>query len=246
MRYLIPVLLLFLVACRSQSAPNVEATVQAAIAATNAAQPTVAPTPFPTATSESTNTPTSTATSNPTPTKRATATPKPYQPLFTDIEPLGCQQDEFQKITWCSKYYTDDIEDYVLSQTEPSVDVAVYVGLKGTESLLRWDIGYAGDDWIFIDEIILLIDGTPHQVPVDEYENIDTDICCGGVVFEYFDRLIDDPWLLMQIVSSDESKVRLSGEGGHIDHVLTQREIVIIGRALATYEQNGGRIKPSS
>jgi hypothetical protein len=80
---LIPLLLLTLVVsgCFNQPTPDVEATVAAALAATQTAQPTDTPTPYPTdtPTPEPTSTPTDTPTPYPThtPTPEPTSTPTP-------------------------------------------------------------------------------------------------------------------------------------------------------------------------
>lgn len=66
---------LLLAACGGTPTPNIEATVQAAIAATQSAQPTETPTPKPTDTPLPTDTPTPKPTDTPVPTE--TPTPKP-------------------------------------------------------------------------------------------------------------------------------------------------------------------------
>ena len=74
---------LFLVACGGMPTPDLEATVQAAVAATEAARPTETPTPKPTVTPE----PTPTATPEPTVTPAPTDTPVP--PTATPIPPTS-------------------------------------------------------------------------------------------------------------------------------------------------------------
>lgn len=183
--------------------------------------------------------PTNTAIPTETPTpKPPTATPAPK---FANVKPLGCEYDEFQEINWCSKYNTADIDDVVITHGD-AVDVAVYVGLADGRAFMRWDIDYKGDDWIFIDEIMFLIDGTRYDIPVYRYDDISTDVCCGGTVFELYDRKVDSPEILLRIVNAREVKIRVSGDDGYHDHTLTRRQIEIITRALATYEKNGGAL----
>jgi len=76
---------LTLVGCSSEPEPDIEATVAAALAATQTAAPTQTPLP-PTATPEPTHTPTPVPTDTPTPEPTATATPQPTDtsvPLLT-------------------------------------------------------------------------------------------------------------------------------------------------------------------
>jgi hypothetical protein len=185
----------------------------------------------------STPKPTSTATETPLPTNAAT----PLPPLFGDVEPLLCEVDDFKGIEWCSKYATTDIEDYVLSGGTADTDFAIYTGALEGEAFLRWDILYNGDDWIFLDEIILMIDGKAYDVPVNEYEDITTDVYGGGRVIEQFDRFIDDIKIPLMIAFADEVKLRVAGSDGFYDKTLTVREIEIVRRALKSYEDKGGQ-----
>ena len=237
---LIVIALMLLVACSNASTTPDETAIARAVVetiaagATETAQavPTQAPTPKPT----NTSTP-----------KPPTATPTPYRPQFGDVAPLGCEEDEFQGITWCSIFATDDIENAIYSPND-EVEVKVYVGIKGQgesaspDVFLRWAIAYVGDDWIFIDQIVFLVDGEKHTLPVDSYEDVSSDVLSGGSVLEIYDSKVQAIPLLVDIANADEVKIRVSGDGGHHDHILTDREIEIVTRALATYEQHGGRL----
>lgn len=215
-----------------------EAEIATAVAATVAAQPTDVQIPEPTETPTELPVPTST----PKPTAAPIPTEAPYQPQFSDYEPLICELDEFKGISFCTPYKTARREGESYDLLMP-VNVAPYVGIPEDDRsvYVRWSILYHGDDWIFIDQIIFLVDGERYELPVDDLRDITTDVWDSGDVMESYDREVDDLSLLVKIARADRAEVRLSGER-YKDWLLTDQETYYIARVLATYEEYGGRL----
>lgn len=231
------IILLLIAACGGQPQTvtvEVEVTriVEVVITAT---PPPATTTPLPTATPESTATPA------PTPTPEPTTPPTPQPDLFPDLQPLGCEYDDFKDIDYCSKYSTEGIKPVVINGDQ-DFDFAVYTGYHRGDSLafMRWNIVYSGKDWIFFNQITVIADGERYSLPVDDLYDIATDTISGGVV-ESYDRLIEqDQSILLKIAFANEVKVRLSGRSGDYDRALTPRETEIIQRAIKTYQDKGG------
>jgi hypothetical protein len=234
---------LVLAACTSEShedeiARAVEATVQAMPTATIKSTATVTKQPSPT------TTPTESPTEKPMISlSLPTVTPTPLSRIFgEEIVALGCEYDEFQAIEFCSKYRTDDISDPIrITNFSADLDVAAYVGKGKAAPFLRWDIVYLGEEWLFVDEIVFVVDGVRYQVLVNTFTDLRTDVLDGGRVMEHYDALIDSYDVLLAIAFGEEVKVRLSGRNGTSDKVMTWREVEIIRRAMKTFEDAGGR-----
>lgn len=83
--------------------------------------------------------------------------------------------------------------------------------LEGYPPVLRLSIMYSGDDWIFIDKIILKPGDTRYTFEIDP----DTDVS-GGKIYEYFTLILTDVsiGLLDDIINSESqtAKLRLDGD----------------------------------
>lgn len=176
----------------------------------------------------------------------ATPTPTgPYEPLFADYAPFDCEYAEFQDITFCSALNTENFPQLDLSPLRQGKDIAsigVYVGDNDETLYFRWDITYIGDDWLFLDEVVFLVDGERFVLPIERYRDVNSDTLDGGLVYEEVDTNVEDFQLLVDIALAEEVKVRLGGSEGVFDKTLDEHDLEIIRRALATYEQRGGRL----
>jgi len=107
---------------------------------------------------------------------------------------------------------------------------------------VRWTITYIGDDWLFLDRIIFLIDEQRHIITFDPLRQRFSDVVPGGGVIESIEVPVESIAALIDIVTSKSVQVRLSGSDGNIDKVLTDYEKQILLRTLATYEERGGQL----
>ena len=95
---------------------------------------------------------------------------------------------------------------------------------------------YRGKDWIFFDEVIFSVDGKNTTIAVD-YFDVDRHILIGGVSESAV--LFPDNFqieLLRSIVNSSEPIIRLQGDSGRKDIILTAKEKKAFGEVLELYD----------
>lgn len=117
---------------------------------------------------------------------------------------LKKNKDEFEQVTW---YKTAPFQNGNLSNK-----FYVYVGESSTNVWTRIYICYSGEDWIFFDKVIILIDGDPFELPFEEYTNKKTEVVSGGV-YEWIDIQGDEYQILLnRIIMAETVKIKLSGK----------------------------------
>jgi hypothetical protein len=169
-----------------------------------------------------------------------------YQPVLAQVNPLGCKYDAFQDWEVCSRLETQDFDRPMNSWGMVNGNLVLIESLlvqpTDEQPEVRWAITYVGDDWIFLDRIIFLFDGKRHVVTFDPLQQRFTDVLEGGSVAESVEVPVDSIADLIDIVTSQNVQVRLSGSDGNVDKDLTDYEKEIFLRTLATYEQRGGQL----
>lgn len=116
---------------------------------------------------------------------------------------LDIETDEFRKIKWI---YPDRVRKTYGNK------VYAYFGIKDGEVLpLRFVIRYYGDNWLFWEQAIFLIDGESYHY--NPYKRPNTDNS-GGSVWETSDEAMTSTALeiITQMINAKEIKYRLSGD----------------------------------
>lgn len=117
---------------------------------------------------------------------------------------LKKRKDEFEGITW---YKTTSFNNGNVSNK-----IYVYVGETERNAWTRIYVSYFGEDWIFFDKIIFLVDGDPIELQFDDYKDKKTEVVSGGV-YEWVDVPgADYSILLSRIIMAETVKVKLSGK----------------------------------
>ena len=169
-----------------------------------------------------------------------------YQPVLTQADSLDCTYDAFQDWEVCSRLKTQDFDEPVNSwgMVDGGAVLIETLLVQPTDEQpqVRWAITYVGDDWIFLDSVIFLYDGQRHIVTFDPLRHGFTDVLEGGSVAESIEVPVESLAALIDIITSQNVQVRLSGSDGNIDKDLTGYEKQILLRTLATYEQRGGQL----
>jgi hypothetical protein len=154
------IFLLFIIsACSSAPPPNVEATVQAAVAATQAAQPTNTPTPKPTVTPVPTNTPA------PTDTPASTSTPKPPTLTPTPSGPL-------MEILSLNDYVDRAGYLHIVGEVENLSDQQAFEFIKAIATLYDDSGNVVGSEYTYtLLEVLLPGEKSPFDITTNQFEN---------------------------------------------------------------------------
>lgn len=110
--------------------------------------------------------------------------------------------------------------------------IRIYIGINSNEAFLRLVSDYHGSDWIFMNQVILLIDGNKYKY---EISNPVRDIVSGSGVKEKSDALVNaELEVIVKAIAGSKGKVeiRFSGENKVEDFTLSQREINCIQETL--------------
>jgi len=126
-------------------------------------------------------------------------------------------KDEFYERTFYKHSILKGLKRIVLT-TNGSVAFYLYFSVPFNSQKaagLRLYVMYHGDDWIFFDRIIVLIDGTPIEIKCEP----ETETLSGNGIVEFTDvSVIDNPELYLALTKmTDDSviKVRLTGKYKH-------------------------------
>lgn len=126
-------------------------------------------------------------------------------------------KDEFYERTFYKHSSVKSIRQLTL-KTSGSVAFYLYFSVPFDSEKaqgLRLYVMYHGDDWIFFDRVIVLIDGTPIEIECDP----ETEVFSGNGIAEFTDiSVIDNPELYLALTKmTDDSiiKVRLTGKYKH-------------------------------
>lgn len=158
---------------------------------------------------------------------------------------ITAKVDEFRSITW----YRDN--------SSPKYDNAnsfyAYFGEKkgeyGNSILpLRLKVQYYGDDWLFHDKFIVLIDGKTYSIIPDEVKR---DSGYGGYIWEWSDQALKDYLLgeeymislLIDIINSNEAKIKFIGDNYYDIRIITKRQKEALRNVLLSYVAKGEYIQ---
>lgn len=107
-----------------------------------------------------------------------------------------------------------------------------YIGQKGDNYWLRLKFQYASDDWLFINNGILLIDGEQYTIS----GNWERDNNSG--IWEWLDLQVgtNERIILDKLANSESAKVRYEGRQYHDDRTITSKEKDIIKKTLEIFD----------
>lgn len=139
--------------------------------------------------------------------------------------------DQVEQITW---YHPSSAPQYINNNS-----CYIYMGKSGNDYpyyWLRWVMSYAGNDWIFFDNVTISVDGTNYYKSFD-YFDVTRDNNYGGV-WEYVDIPVeeDDLEILNAIADSDQTIIRFQGDTYRYDKTVTQAEKAGIRAVLDAYD----------
>lgn len=136
--------------------------------------------------------------------------------------------DKVQGITWyepTERPYYADIRSYVLP----------YIGIQNGNAWLRLVYWYTADDWIFWENLTIMVDGKKYYEYVGAFgteRDNDTE------VWEYYDKAAtdEDIEMLWAIADSEETIVRFQGDNYHYDLTVSASDKNAIRKVLTAYE----------
>lgn len=141
---------------------------------------------------------------------------------------LDKSYDKVQGITWyepTERPYYADTRSYVLP----------YIGIQNGNAWLRLAYWYTADDWIFWENLTIMVDGKKYYEYVGAFgteRDNDTE------VWEYYDKAAtdDDIEMLWAIANSVETIVRFQGDNYHYDLTISSSDKNAIKKVLTAYE----------
>jgi len=149
--------------------------------------------------------------------------------------------DEFKKRTFYTdkRFVTYPIEKYGSSSFKFGLYCSKADG-ENTVSGLRLDLEYLSEDWLFIESIILLIDGVSFQFDCD----FDGEVAYGSGIRETFDAPITLKLFnaLNKITKDSVVKIRLNGSKYYNEFEFSWAQRVAIPLFLKYYKDSGGQI----
>ena len=147
---------------------------------------------------------------------------------FKKLDP---EEDKVQGITW---YYPSATPNYINTRSY----VLPYIGKNSYSTWLRLVINYTGDDWVFWETAIFVVDGTRYTKTYS-YFDVERDNDYGDV-WEYVDisPTESDIQMLWAIANSKETIVRFQGDNYHYDLTIKSSDKTAIKQVLTAYELN--------
>lgn len=142
---------------------------------------------------------------------------------------LRKEEDKVEGITWYesnSQPYYENYGCYALP----------YIGEKGSSVWLRFRMNYTGDNWVFFEKVIFVVDGEKTTKYYDYYDvNRDNGY---GDVWENVDisPSSSDIELLKKIANSTETTIRFQGDDYHYDFTVPSSQKQGIKDVLAAYD----------
>ncbi|TFD92758.1 hypothetical protein E2605_18105 [Dysgonomonas capnocytophagoides] len=130
------------------------------------------------------------------------------KPLF------NYRYDEFEKTTW--------IEHKSIPKYVNTKGFYTYIGMKDNSVWERLVIRYHGEDWLFIQKIMIKADESIFEITPQKVER-DND----SQVWEYIDITPDKTEIAMisNVIASKTTKIRFEGKQHYFDWVLSSKEI---------------------
>lgn len=116
---------------------------------------------------------------------------------------------------------------------------AYIVKADGEPPQLRWVVQYRGDDWLFIEQVELFVDGAKYSAE----PRFERDFG-GGAVWEWSDQAASpaEVALLQRIAASKQAALRLRGRQYKLDRDISPRQKAGLRKVLGAYEALGGAL----
>lgn len=143
---------------------------------------------------------------------------------------MRIKEDAIAGITW----FTDKSSPNYLNTNA----FYAYIGRDiNYKAWLRLIIRYCGDDWLFINKIIINVDGENYQITENEYDEFKSDNS-GGQVWEYVDRKVTDSEyeIIKKVSESTKANVRFSGKQYYKDITISQQQKQALKNIVELYE----------
>lgn len=157
---------------------------------------------------------------------------------------LSFKYDKFEQISWIGTDYQP--LGSPLGDLDTKLATRMYFGIKKNGSItgLKLEIRYAGDDWVFSDEIIFLC-GKPKEVRKDEVTPItvtlnksNNDVLTGGYVNEHLSVIINDEamkWIMYYVNGGQYTASKLKGSKGSLLFATFGKKVSKTFKALYEY-----------
>jgi hypothetical protein len=119
----------------------------------------------------------------------------------------------------------------------------LYFGkLAEGDYVLRMQIDYSAEDWLFIDEYIVKADGERFSIPVAPFE-VKRDIGYSRI-YESCDLLVSGVVLkaVQAMIHAGEVKLRYGGDRVYSDRTISDEELSAMRDMFAAYQELGGTL----
>lgn len=141
------------------------------------------------------------------------------------------------------KKTTDKVEkvDFYQDKASPSIRasnaVYAYIGDDGKNSWLRLVFQYTGENWLFIQKAIIVVNGEKLAEATGHWERDNS-----SRVWEWLDMKVDKPTLavIKAMAGSNDVVVRYEGRQYIKDRKLSSAELAALRHVLAAYQELGG------
>lgn len=146
---------------------------------------------------------------------------------------MRIDHDDMRGVT----FYTDKTTPDYANVSNLSLYIAT--GQQSSPTL-RFKVSYKGEDWLFLESLLIKTDKGTHQIPL-EYGEVKRDNS-SGEIWEWYDVVADgDIYTIAQdIATSKNVKLRYNGQQYYKDRTITAKEKQALKNVFATYEALGG------
>jgi hypothetical protein len=119
--------------------------------------------------------------------------------------------------------------------------IGIYIVESKGEYLLRLEINYTAEDWLFINQYIVKADEQIFRIAAP-YEDVKRDYA-GGSIFERYDHLLSSSELKMieAVVESKEAVIRYNGDTYYTERKVSDTEKKAMLVTLAAFEELGSQ-----
>ena len=144
---------------------------------------------------------------------------------------LNSEYDKVQDVTW---YKPTSYPQYINTRSF----LLPYLSQTDYGMSLRLKINYTGNNWVFFEKIIVVVDDERYTREFDYFEV--TRDNGSGDVWEYvdFSPSLSDIDMLNAIANSSETIVRFEGDSKHFDLTISSKDKQGIKNVLTAYELN--------
>lgn len=145
------------------------------------------------------------------------------------IAKLNSNTDKVEGITW---YHSKTEPKYINTRCY----IFPYIGQTSSRTWLRVQCNYTGDNWVFFEKIVFVVDGERYTKTFSYYEIVrDND---HGDVWEVadFGPTNSDIQMLKDIANSTETIVRFQGDNYHHDFTIGAKDKQAIRDVITAYE----------